>query len=80
MNRTIPFFLGIINTGAAHLEIFLHFKIPMFTNPLTSVFRVSSCTFGFGNGLAWYGLAPSRRSILYSAVSLSLFLVPPSLC
>ena len=28
--------------------------IPMFINLLTSVLRVSACTFGIGNGFAWY--------------------------
>ena len=27
----------------------------MLANLLTSILRVSSCTFGIGNGLAWYG-------------------------
>ena len=51
MERTVPFFLDIINVGAVHSELFL----PMFTYLLTSVLRVSSCTFGIGNGFAWYG-------------------------
>ena len=48
MKRTVPFFLGIINVGTAHSELFLHFKIPISTNLLTSVLRVASCTFGIG--------------------------------
>ena len=59
MKQTFPFFLGTIYVGAANSELFLRFKIPMFTNLLTSVFRVSSCTFGLckpiGHGFAWYG-------------------------
>ena len=54
MKRTVPFFLGIINVGAAHSELFLYFKIPMLTNILSFGFRVSSRTFGIGNGFAWY--------------------------
>ena len=69
MKQTFPFFLGIINVDAAHLELSLCFKIPMFTNLSTSVFRVSSCTFGIGNGLAWYDWASARSSILYSVPS-----------
>ena len=65
MKLKAPFFLGIINVGASHSELFLRFKSPVDTNLLTSVFRVSLCTFGIGNSLAWYGLAPSRSSILY---------------
>ena len=38
MKRTVPFFLGIINVGAAHSELFLRFKTPIFTNLLTSNF------------------------------------------
>ena len=26
MKQTVPFFLGIINVGATHSELFLHFK------------------------------------------------------
>ena len=52
MKRTVAFFLEILNVGAAHSELFSRFKTPMFTNQLTSVFRVSSCTFGIGNGFA----------------------------
>ena len=66
MKRTVPFFLGIINVGAAHSKSFLRFKIPIFTYLLTSIFRVSSCIFGIGNGFVWYGWPPSRSSILYS--------------
>ena len=66
MTRTVAFFLGIIKVGAARLELFLPFNTPMFINLLTSVFRVSLCILGIGKGLAWYGLAPSKSSILYS--------------
>ena len=54
MNPTVSFFFGVINVGAAHSELFLRFKTP--TNVyLTSVLRVSSYTYGIGNGSAWYG-------------------------
>ena len=65
MKQIVPFFLGIINVGASHSKLFIGLKTPMLTNLLTSVYRVSSCIFGIGNGLAWYSLAPSRSSILY---------------
>ena len=52
MKQTVQFFLGIINVRAIHSELFLHFKTPMHTYLLPSVFRVSSCTFGIGNGFA----------------------------
>ena len=65
MKRSVPFFLEITNVGAAHSELFLHFKTYMFTNLLTSILRVSSCIFGIGNSFAWSGQAPSRSSILY---------------
>ena len=64
MKQTVPFFLGILNVGTAHSELFLHFKTSMFTNLLNFVIRVSSCTFGMGNGLTWYGWDSSRSSIL----------------
>ena len=32
MKRSVPFFLGIGNIGAAYSELFLHFKTPMLTN------------------------------------------------
>ena len=41
--------------GAGHSELFLRLKTPMSTNLLTSVFRVSSCTYGMENCFAWYG-------------------------
>ena len=56
---TLPFFLGIINVGAAHCELCLLFIKPMFTNLFSSVVRVSSCTFGIENDLARYSWAPS---------------------
>ena len=66
MKRTVPFCSVIIKVGAAHLELFLRYKIPMFIIRLTSVLKVSSCILGIGNDLVWYGLAPSKSSILYS--------------
>ena len=39
--QTVPFFLGIINAGAPHSDLFLRFKTPIFTNLSTSVLRVS---------------------------------------
>ena len=66
MKRTVPFFLGIIKVGAFHPKLFLHFNTPMFINLLTSIFSVSLCSLGIGKGLAFYGLAPSKSSILYS--------------
>ena len=66
MKQTVPFVLWIINVGAAHSKLYIHCKTFMFTNLFTSVLRVSSCTFGIGNGLAWYGWPLSRSSILYS--------------
>ena len=65
MKRTVPLYQGIKKVGAVHSELFLRFKTPMLTNLLTSVLLVSTFTFRIGNGLAWYGLAPSRSSILY---------------
>ena len=32
MKQTVPFFLIIVNVGAAHSELLLPFKTPMFTN------------------------------------------------
>ena len=55
MKQTVPMFLGIINVDAAHSESILRFKTPMFTNLLSSVLKVSSCTFGIENHLVWYG-------------------------
>ena len=54
MKQAIPLFMGIINVGAGHSDLFLCFKISMFTNLFTSVFSVSSCTFGIGNSFALY--------------------------
>ena len=39
MKKIVPYFLGIMNEGAAHLEVFLRFKISIFINLFTSVFR-----------------------------------------
>ena len=50
--RTLPFFIRIINTGDAHSELLLLFQTPMFTNLLASVLRDSTCNFGIGNGSA----------------------------
>ena len=66
MKLTVPFYFGIIKVEAAHLDLFLRFNTPMYINLLTSVFRVSSCILGNGIGLVWYGLDPSKSSILYS--------------
>ena len=66
MKQTVSFLWGIINVGAAHSELIVRFKTLMIINVIASIFRVSSCTFGIGNGLAWYSLAPSRTSILHS--------------
>ena len=38
MKQIVPFFLGIKNLGAAHLELCLLFKTAVFTNILTSIF------------------------------------------
>ena len=53
MKQKISLFLGITNVGAAHSNLFLRFKTPIFTNLLISVLRVCSCTVGRGNGFAW---------------------------
>ena len=42
MNLTVPFFLGIIKVGAAHSELLISFKTPIFTKRSTSFFNVSS--------------------------------------
>ena len=65
MIQSVPLFLGIIYEEATYLELFLCFKMSMFTNLSTSVLRVSSFTFGKGNDLVCYGWAPTRSSILY---------------
>ena len=49
MKRTVAFILGIIKVGAAHLELFLRFNKPIFTNLITSVFKVSSRILGIEN-------------------------------
>ena len=48
MKRTLPFYLGIIKVGAAHMKIFLPFNTPIFIDLLTSVFRVYMCILGIG--------------------------------
>ena len=52
IKRTVPFFFGIINVGAAHSELFIRFKTPILTSRSTSFFKVSSCIRGIGKGLA----------------------------
>ena len=64
MKCTVPLFLEIIKVGAAHLELFLRLNTAIFINLLTYIFTVSSCILGIGKGLAWYGLAPYKSSIL----------------
>ena len=66
MKWNVPFFIGIIKVGTAHLKLVFGFNIPMFINQLPSVFRVSSCILGIRKGLAWYGFAPSTSSPSYS--------------
>jgi len=48
INLTVPFFLGIIKVGAAHLLFLIFFKTPIFTNLSTSFLRVGSCIRGIG--------------------------------
>ena len=52
INLTVPFFLDIINVGAAHSLILIFLSTPISTNRSSSFFRVASCTFGIGKGLA----------------------------
>ena len=54
MKPIVPLFLRIKNVGASYSELFLRFETPTLTNLLISIFRVTSCTFGIGNGFACY--------------------------
>ena len=47
------------------LVLYLHNNTSILINLLTSVFRVSLCILGIGNGIALYGLAPSKSPISY---------------
>ena len=46
MNRTVPFFFGMMNVGAAHSEWFTFRKTPMLHKHSTSVHKVCSRIFG----------------------------------
>jgi len=48
MNRTVPFFFGIMNVGATHSERLTFRKTPMLHKRSTSVHTVCSCIFGIG--------------------------------
>ena len=61
MKQTIPFFLGILKIRASHLELLLYFYTSISIYLLSSILRVSLYIFEIGNGLEWYGLAPSKK-------------------
>ena len=42
IKRTVPFFFGIINVGAAHSELLIRLRTPILTRHSTSFLRVSS--------------------------------------
>ncbi len=58
-NHTVWFCYGNINEGKAHLGSGCHFSTSYSHSLCTSFFRVSLWAFGVGNGLPWYGFAPS---------------------
>ena len=52
IKRAVPFFLGIMNVGAAHSELSIRFNITISYKRYTSYFSVPSCTRGIGKGFA----------------------------
>ena len=58
-NRTVWFCFGTMNEGKAHSDSGCHFSTPNSHSLCTSFLRVSLWAFGVGNGLPWYGFAPS---------------------
>ena len=59
INRTDPLFFRMMNVGDTHSDSGCHFNSPISSSRLTSFFRVSKWIRDTGNGLPWYGFAPS---------------------
>ena len=56
---TVLSFFGMMKVGEAHSESSCHFNTPKSHSRWISFFKVSTCFFGIGNDLPWYGWAPS---------------------
>ena len=81
-NRTVPFFFGCINEGAAHSDVGCHSSTPNSTSLFISLRIVSLWIRGIGKALLWYGVslvdvdattADSGLEILFVSVRIRIF-------